>query len=591
MGITFFQDVHKEVFSAMVRSLVICFLLLLVSFTSSGQDFKKQYKNAKEFFNEGKYNFAMEAFKPLTVYDKNNPYVEYASFYYALSALRQNYYAVAKDMFLQIRKTYPDWDQMNEVNFWLSKRYFDLGEYFQGMRILNEIKQEDQLEANDVRKLKRTYLPRITDPEVLRMMWEEYPTDPEVGNALALAISKQPALLQDAVLLDSVIRVFNLPREKYATAATPIVVMKERYNVSVLFPFLTTSLDPSPGRKPNQFVLDIYEGMRMAVDTLERAGTHINLIAYDTERDPETLKRLLNTAELKNTDLIVGPLMRDETKAVQQFSEQYQINMINPVSSSMDFVGQDPFAFLYQPSLETLGAKSAELMARRMKNKNCMVFYSETTKDSTMAAAFMKRAAETGLKVVWAEGFKKETAARIISLLATPTEFDKWKAPIQFKLKLDSIGTIFVASDDPLIYTKVISSVETRRDSVVIIGSESWLDNPSVDLTKYERLHVMLMAPNYTPLKLPAYLDFRRRFIKSHGMFPQEYVNYSKLGYDFMIFTGNVLKKYGVYFQEGLQRDGFIPGLLTRGYSLSPRHDNQEVTFVYFKQGELVSTY
>jgi hypothetical protein len=93
----------------------------------------------------------------------------------------------------------------------------------------------------------------------------------------------------------------------------------------------------------------------------------------------------------------------------------------------------------------------------------------------------------------------------------------------------------------------VISSVETRGDSVVLVGSEVWLDNPSVELTKYERLHIMLAAPNYTPLTLPSFVEFRKRYIKTHGSFPPEYMNYSKLGYDFMYFLGQAMKKYGSF--------------------------------------------
>lgn len=576
--------------------MVFCVLLLGLSLTSSAQDPKRQYKNAREFFMSGKYNLAMESFKPLLAYDKNNPYSEYASFYYAQSALRLNYYAVAKDMLLQIKKLYPSWDQLNEVNFWLAKIYFEQREYFQGMYILQEVKQEDFIDAEQMAKMKRRYLTQISDPEILNMMWEEYPEDAEVGKSLALAISKQPYAQQDKIMLDSVINHFSLSREQFSSASTSLPVFKDPYNVSVLFPFLVANLEPSPSKKQNQLVLDLYEGMRIASDTLNKKGIHINLLAYDTERNPGELeksktvmKNLLNTEELKNTDLIIGPLFPEETKLVQEFSEKYQINMINPVSYNSDYLGQNPFALLFQPSLETMGVKSAELLCARTKNKNCIVMYGDKPKDSIMAANFSSRAKELGLNIVWTEEFSKETASRIISILATPTEFDEFKNPKQFQLAIDSIGSIFVASDDPLVYTKVISSVETRGDSVLIVGSESWLDNTSVDLTKYERLHVMFLAPTYTPLRQPSFVDFRRKFIRTHGSFPSQYMNYSKLGYDFMMFTGHALQKYGVYFQEGLIRDGLLPGWLTKGYRLTNHRDNQEVPFIYFHHGELNS--
>ena len=577
-----------------VLHIGLCMLSLFSFASLQAQDPNRQYKNSKEFFVEGKYNLAMESFKPLLTYDKGNSYVEYACFYYALSAFRLNYFAIAKDMLLQIKKVYPEWDQMNEVNYWLAKLYFDQQEYFQGMHVLESVKQEDFIEMEEIVNLKRHYLAQITDPEILRMMWENYPKDNEVGMALARSISRQPPAQQDIELLESVVTAFGLPRERYFSR-TSMPVFKDSYHVSVLFPFLASTLDPSPVKKQNQVMLDLYEGMRMANDTLGKQGTQINLLAYDTEGSPNdaersqsVLRQLLELEELKNTDLIVGPLFRSEAKIVQEFSERTQTNMIHPVSNYSYFVGQNPYAFLYQPSNETLGIKSAELLAARIKNKNCMVMYGDKQKDSVMAANFAARAKELGINIVWMEQFRKETAARIISILATPTEFDEFKDPIQFTLKIDSIGSVYVASDEPLIYTKVISSVDTRRDSVIIVGSEIWLDNTSVDLTKYERLHVMLSAPTYTPLNLPAFVDYRRRFIKKHGSYPPEYFNYSKIGYDFMMFIGHAMKKYGVYFQEGLLTDGFLPGSLSKGYRLTSTHDNQEVPFVYFRKGELV---
>lgn len=573
----------------------ISFLLLASIFAyhlACAQDFKKQYKIAKDLFKEGKYNLAMEAFKPLLVYDKNNPYIEYASFFYAQSALKQGYKAVAKDMLLTLRRTYPDWDQMNEVNFWLSRIYFEDMEYFQGMRVLTSLRQEDYIEKMEVMRMKRFYLSKITDPEILRMMWEEYPQDAEVGKALARSIALLPFAKQDHVLLDSLILFFQLPRDQYASAVTGEALLKDQYEVAVMFPFLAPTLEPTPTKKQNQLILDLYEGMRMAKDTLKKMGVQINLRAYDTQRTPEALspepiRKLLETEELKGTDLIVGPLFFDELKQVKDFSEKNQINMINPVSNNQQFVGTNPFGFLFQPSLETMGIRSAEHLAARLKNKNCVVMYGDTPKDSIMATAFSRRAMELGMNIVWEERFRKETAARIISILATPTEYDEFKNPKQFKMKLDSIGSVYVASDNPLIYTKVISSVETRGDSVIIVGSESWIDNPSVDLGKYEKLHVLFTVPNLAPMRQPNFLDFRKRFIKLHGAYPPEYMNYARVGFEFMMVMGKILSQHGVYFQQGLS-SGSPQGWLTRGYQMSPLHDNASVPFASFHHGELI---
>ncbi|MDZ4714706.1 MAG: hypothetical protein SH819_04480 [Cytophagales bacterium] len=586
---------NEKTKAMLFRALLVGALILGAFQPVASQDFKRQYKNAKDFFKEGKYNLAMESFKPVMVYDKENPYVEYASFYYAQAAMRQNFSAVARDMLLQIKRLYPGWDQMNEVNYWLAKIYFDKGEHFQGMNLLMQVKQEDYLEVQEISRLKRFYLARISDPEILRLMWEEYPNDADVGKFLAKAIGRQPEGKQDLDLFQALATRFGLERKDYISPDWPAPVFKDEYNVSVLFPFLVATLDPSPSVKPNQLILDLYEGMRMAADSLFRNGIKINLLAYDTERSPtepqhgrEVINRLLGTEELRNTDLIVGPIFREELKPVQQFSEERWINMISPVSNQSEYVGKNPYAMLFQPSLETLGARSADVLAARSRNKKCMILYGDNQRDSVMAANFSRRALELGMQVVWMEQFKKETAERIIAILAKPTEYDEFKNPKQFTMKLDSIGSVYVASDNPLVYTKVISSIESRGDSVLIIGSESWLDNPSVDLRKYERLNVMFAAPNYTSYSRAPFQKFRKAYIRTHGSFPQEYMNYTKVGFEFMMIIGRALHDHGVYFQTGLAETGLVPGWLTNGYELSPTRDNRGFPFIYFHRGELI---
>ena len=558
--------------------------LFFIPVLVNAQDFKRQYSHAKDLFDAGSYNLAMEAFKALIPYDKNNPYTEYASFYYSISAERQGYPAVAKEMLLLVRRLYPEWDQQDEINYWLAKIYFDQREYFQAMRFLDEIVSASF--EFDMNSMKANYLRDITDVEILRMMLEEHPQDEEVGYALASAISLQPYLEQDQQLLDEVVTRFQFSRDEFSSSLTPVSIKKDRYRVSLLFPFLASTLEPTPKKKRSQFTLDLYEGMKLALDTLTAQGINIDLLAYDTERNPDVLKKLLETDELKSSDLIVGPLSLDESKQVHEFSINNKINVINPVSNNSDFIEENPFALLFQPSYQTIGIKSAEIAATRIKNKNCVVYFGENVKDSVVAFQFMKRATELGMRIVLAEELNRETSSRILGTLATATERDEFKNAIQFTLKKDSIGSIFVASDNPLIYTKVISSVETRNDSTIIIGSENWLSG-DVSYEKFERLHILLAAPNFTPINNLNYLDFRRKFIQKHGSFSSDYFSYAKVGFEFMMFVGHSLNRNGVYFQQELSKQNRIEGYFTSGFDFHGARDNQYVPFVYFKDGQM----
>lgn len=566
------------------KSLVIIIILigLMISPALMGQDFKRQYRSAREFFDNKNYGLAMEAFKPLIVYDKDNSFLEHSSFFYALSAYHQKFPAVAKDMLTQIKQLYPDWNQMPEVNYWMAKIYFDQRQYFQAMQMLGEYPALNQ--QKNVLEMKEYYLKEIEDVEVLRMMWEEHPEDVVVAKLLAKAISKQPFLDQDAQLIDSLITKFNFDRTEFEASLKPVNVYKEEYVVSLLFPFLAKSLEPTTSTKVNQSILDLYLGIKMAVDTLKTQGINIDLRSYDTERSSAATNALLEMEELKSSDLIVGPLFQNQTKLVQDFSINNKINMISPVSNNTEFIGPNPFALLLQPSNETIGIRSAEWIAANIPNRNCMVFYGEAAKDTVTAASFLKRAKELELNVVLADKVSRENSVSIFNKLATPVEYDEFKNPIEFELKVDSIGSVFIASDDPILYTKVISGVDTRGDSVIIVGGESLLNNAAANFDTYERLHITMAAPTFTRLSSPNYKRFRKEFIRKHGVMPTEN---SKIGYELMWFVGHNLKSYGVYFQEGLKEKSLIPGYLFKGYDFSEGQSNQFVPFVHFIDGEI----
>lgn len=561
---------------------ILVLLCLCGAMSMNAQDFKKQYKAAKEFYQDKQYNFAQEAFKPLMVYDKTNPYVEYASFYYALSAYHQNYFAVAKETLLQIKNLYPEWDQLDEVNYWLAAVYFKQGEHFQALRMLYAMKSPRDLAG--IERMKNTYLLQLYDEEVVRLILEEFPGETAL---LKRQIYRYVAKgnydkARELILANGLNeREFNFPEKRK-------IELKDEYRVAALFPFLANSLDPSPGIKRNQSTLDLYAGMRFAVDSLSLLGIRIELLAYDTERKPEVVKALMEKEEMKSVDLLIGPLFADELVPVTDFSVTNYVPMINPVSFSNEFVKDNSNAILFQPDFSTIGSSAAEALHNRKLKKPCIVIYGEAEKDSIMAFSFNKRAEELGVKVVLTRQITREHSAQVYNTLVDPTKFDKFRNPIEFKLKKDSISSIFVASDDELIFTKVISSVDRRGDSIIIVGHDTWIEKPSMDLDKFERLHIMMSAPGYSEVLNSEYLNFRKAFAEVTGTVPTAY---SKIGFECMMFIGRSLQQWGSGFIEGLTRSDTQNGVLGRTYKLSETRCNKSVPFAIFKDGVLQSLY
>jgi tetratricopeptide (TPR) repeat protein len=564
-----------------MKNFLLCALLIISVAASAQIDYNRQYSNAKALYRDGKYALAMETLKPLTVYDQNNQYSAYASFYYALAAYHQRFNAVAKDMLTQIKTLHPTWDKLSEVNFWLGKIHFENKDYFQAMKTLSLI--SDKSFEKDIEALKAVNIATITDDETLRMLLEEYPEDASIGKQLAITLSKNVTDEESRKELEQLINKFKLTRAEFIPEA-PKTFHKEKYSVSMLLPFMVSTLEPTPGRKRTQIVLDFYEGAKLAVDTLRKQNINISLRAYDTERNVDKLKKYLETEELKRTDLIIGPLFPEESKVVQEFSMLNKVNMIHPMSNSTEFVGANPYAFLFQPSAETLGKKSAGYLADRLRRKDCMVFYGPTKKDSTLAASFISEAQAKGIAVLGSFEINPRETGKVNQILTTATEFDEFKYPIEFTLRKDSLHSIFVASDDPLIYSKVVGAKETRNDSTILVGSENWLEDNVVDFEKYQTLGIVLTSPNYKKPTDPEVRAFERKYLTTHG---KEASNMARLGFELLMFAGQQLHKNGVYFQEGLQKAGVLPGYLGEGFDYRFGRDNQLVPFTTVKMGEI----
>ncbi|HYI78411.1 MAG TPA: hypothetical protein VEW65_12390, partial [Chryseolinea sp.] len=154
----------------------------------------------------------------------------------------------------------------------------------------------------------------------------------------------------------------------------------------------------------------------------------------------------------------------------------------------------------------------------------------------------------------------------------------------QFTLNKDSLGSIFVASDDALIYAKIVSSIETRRDQIIALGSERWINQTSIDLEKFQTLPIVLSAPNFTNRAKPATIAFEKKYISTHGKPPSDY---AAMGYELMLILGNQLKKNGVYFQEAMAK-GPVNGFLTEGVNYQDGRSNSLIPFIKFTDGNMV---
>ncbi len=560
-----------------IKTISLLALLISACTVMQAQNIQQEYLNAKSLFKSEKYSLAMETFKPIIQRNDSKQFAPYASYYYAIAAYRESYPALARDMFLQLNKRFPKWKNRAEVNHWLSKLYFEQGDFQKAQ----EYTQDKSLAIENSAQ-KRFFYSQIGSLDTLTSLHKQMPKDADLAYALAKMISQQMLVDQDRSLLLALINDFQLDDDDFEIASINQSIMKEAYNVAVIMPFMFDKLSPSLRKKSNQFVYDLYEGIQLAAQALKDGGVKINLYAYDTQKDIATTKEVLEKEELKSMDLIIGPLFPDPSYYVSDFSYRNKINMINPLSANQQVIGNNPYSFLYQPQYATQAKVAAEYVKENISNKNSVIFYGGSVADSIKAFSYKEIIEKDSFELVIMKKVPKDTSRHILQIL-TATFEDKRSASKedeQLVIAKDSIGSIYVASDDRLLASSVVSAVEIRGDSIAVIGSGKWLDYKFIDYAAYERLGITLVAPNHIVSTDTTHQYINDYFISKYAVPASKHACY---GYDLMMMTGRSLYEHGTYFQKALYDTHFTKGTLIPGYSYLNANDNQYVPLLQFK--------
>lgn len=83
-------------------------------------------------------------------------------------------------------------------------------------------------------------------------------------------------------------------------------------------------------------MVEYYEGFLMAVDSLKRTGTSIDLYVYDCNKESSSLNSILAKSEMKNMNVIFGPAQQQHIKPLAAFAKKNDIRLVIPFSSKRE---------------------------------------------------------------------------------------------------------------------------------------------------------------------------------------------------------------------------------------------------------------
>ncbi len=590
----------------MTRIFLIMFLLISATvYAQSGSGDKEAYEKGKSLFNEGNYSAAMDALHPVA--DKlESPYAPYAGYYYSLAAYKKGFLYIATGMASFVNINFPQWKNLDDLRLWMVKFYLEDNNYPKALNTLESISNEEIKKNSESLYLAR--IDSIKEYNDVLTLYNEYPDNGLIARNLADRIIRKPAVLRNVKLLDTLVTKFNLNRNIYRTNINVEGVKKNQYRVAVLFPFMANNVIPGQSGKSNQFVYDMYEGMKIGNEQLKNSGVNLKIDAYDTKRSGVETQKLIDSGELDQYDMIIGPLYSEPVRLISGYSYSHQIMVFNPLSTNSEITSNNPFAMLFKPSIERQATAAALYADQKLKgNKNYFVFYGNNSRDSINASTFES--------ILNADSFNLNYDHRMVSndtidaykILTNKIKLKDLHLSLKDSLKLlshysidtaaitaagkkiedheifimypDSIGLIYGASSNSLIATSIISGVETRGDNIAVIGNDDWLAIQQLSLDQLKRLNILLTSSGYIDANNPNIEEINNLIIaETHA--PPTVNEY--LGYEIITYIGHMFKKYGSPFINDLDKEGFYKGVLYYGLDYSSGRDNNLVPILDF---------
>jgi ABC-type branched-subunit amino acid transport system substrate-binding protein len=169
-------------------------------------------------------------------------------------------------------------------------------------------------------------------------------------------------------------------------------VKKESYNVAVFAPLYLDSVFATsadiPGRTMPRYVLpglEFYEGVQLALDSLEKQGMSLKVFVYDNKARHVDVPTLIRNKQLDAMDLIIGAVATPELKALSDFSKEKQINLISATYPNDGGITDNPFLLIANSTLKSHVEAIQEYAQKGFSNRNVLVIRRNNSFETKLA--------------------------------------------------------------------------------------------------------------------------------------------------------------------------------------------------------------
>ncbi len=521
-----------------------------------------KYGYAKELLSSGKYAQAYVVLEKIVDDGSDNPLYPNASYLQGLSNYKQGKTQEAREQLFKLTQQFPNWDGSDEAIFLLATIDFEWEMPEQALQNLQKI--SSQAFEQEAYYLSKEHLDKLGVAQ-LKKLRAKFPENEALGRVLLGKLYKEGNWEYELPLIEKLEAQYN-PNASVVAAEE---VKKVSYNVGVILPFKSSQINTYSPKA--SFVLDLYEGMKLAQKALNQMGANIQLHTFDTERDSSKTTTLLLDSELKKLDLIVGPIYPENIRLVQEFAVANNIPMVNPLREE-NWIAPDSIpSYLFSSDLQTQAEFACNYAFNELKSVQGYIIYGNKERDLLMAQAYRSKLESLGGEVAGAIQFSYDG--------------DSYK---NLYNALKPIATqqnahVFVTSRELTVANTLISALQALDAQATILAPQRWMEIPQLSFSRMESADVHFYYPSYYDETSEDAALFRKNYLMQSNIYPSKY---SYIGYGTLYFFGRMLQQFGLRFPEALSEGQTVSQMpIFAPLEYKDGHDNGNLMIGGFKKG------
>ncbi len=326
--------------------------------------------------------------------------------------------------------------------------------------------------------------------------------------------------------------------------------------------------------------LEYFQGMLLAIDSLQRAGMKMDIRFYDTRKSMDRMFSILSeNPELEDFDLFIGPFYAFNLEIVSAFAEKNRILVVTPFNNELELLQKNPYLFQLTPSLESEYREAAKLVASKY-NYN-IVYVRDEDSLNIEKHDYFKQLIFDGFEAYMPE--EPVIFKEVVQKLSHTNE-------IIHSLSADKKNLVIVPTRNEALASGVVSSLYFQRKEfdIEVLGAPFWPQFSSINFRYYHGLNLTFYNSFWVDYLDPSIDDFMRKFREQYNSEPvnttRRGINYGLIGYDAAFYFLNALRLYGPRFIRSL--DTYRPGMVQAPFQfrrVAPSGGYENVNIIFYR--------